>query len=58
MKSRVMTGYMFGLSPEPSRDRERQGTRLRMCRTWFVIVGVKQLFTAGSPFCDITTFSC
>lgn len=46
--SRVMIGSTLGLSP--SRDRERQGTRLRMFRTWFVIVGMKQLFTAGSPF--------
>lgn len=35
---------------EPSRDRERQVTRLRMFRTLFVIVGMKQLFTVGSPF--------
>ena len=37
------------IESEPSRHRERQGTRLRMFRTWFAIVGMKQLFTAGSP---------
>ena len=41
---------------EPSRDRERQGTRLRMFRTWFAIVRMKQLFTLlEALFCCITS---
>ena len=46
------------IESEPSRDRELQGARLRMFRIWFAIVGMRQLFTAGSPFFVLLLVSC